>query len=121
MKHLFTAFLIMNLLVEGLAASSLIPGPLGLSAPEPVTATRWAMNYGFGVIAIASAVFWVWSQRSSLAAVTPVLGILLVFHCSLFVALAIDDTQFAGRVIHGVMAALAVFLFTQRRKWCTHS
>ena len=119
MKSLFTVFLVLNLLAETLAAVTLISGPLGLQAPDPVEASRWAMNYGFAVIAIASAALWIWSKRSTLAAVTPVLGMLMVFHISLFIALSMDETQAFGFILHGILALLAVVLFTQRRKWCT--
>lgn len=118
MKTLFTVFLILNLLAETLAATSLIGGPQGLPALGQVTGGMWAMNYGFAVIAIASAIFWIWPQRTNLNAVTPVLGMLLTFHISVFVALALAGDQFAGTIIHGVLAPLSVFLFTQRRKWC---
>lgn len=119
MKIAFTVFLVLNLLAETLAAVSLIGGPMGLQAPEPVEASRWAMNYGFAVIAIASAIFWIWSKRSTLNAVTPVLGMLMIFHVCLFIALSMDKTQTFGFVLHGALALMAIILFTQRRKWCT--
>ncbi len=119
MKTLFTVFLVLNLLAEALAAVSLISGPLGLQAPEPIEGSRWAMNYGFAVIAIGSAIGWIWTKRSTLAAVTPVLGILMTFHISLFIALSMDPSQTVGFGLHGVLALLAIVLFTQRNKWCT--
>lgn len=119
MKTLFTLFLVLNLLAETLAAVTLISGPLGLQAPEPIEGSRWAMNYGFAVIAIASAIFWLWTKRSSLGAVTPVLGMLMIFHISLAIALSMDSTQFAGFVLHSILAVIAVVLFSQRSRWCT--
>ena len=54
MKIFFTSVLVLNLLLEALAAASLIGGPQGLANIQPETG-MWAMNYGFAVIAIASA------------------------------------------------------------------
>jgi len=119
MKNLFTVFLVLNLLAETLAAVTLIGGPLGLQAPTPIEGSRWAMNYGFAVIAIASAIFWLWNKRSSLTAVTPVLGMLMIFHLCLAIALSMDTTQFPGFILHTVLAAIAIALFATRAKWCT--
>ena len=119
MKLFFTVFLVLNLLAETLAAVSLIGGGLGGEPTDIAAGTRWDMNYGFAVIAIASAVFWLWTKRSTLAAVTPVLGMLTVFHVSLVVALSMDASQRFGFILHGVLALMAIILFTQRRKWCT--
>ena len=119
MRHLFTVFLVLNLLAETLAAGTLIGGPLGLQAPELIEGSRWAMNYGFAVIAIASASLWVWGKRTSLIAVTPVLGILIVFHVCLAMALSMDSTQFAGFILHSVLAVIAIALFATRAQWCS--
>jgi len=119
MKTLFTVFLVLNLLAETLAAFTLIGGPLGLQAPEPIEGSRWAMNYGFAVIAIASAIFWLWGKRTSFTAVTPVLGMLMIFHISLAIALSMDASQFAGFILHSVLAVIAIGLFATRNKWCT--
>lgn len=121
MKILFNVFLVANLLAETLAALTLIGGPLGLQAPEPVAGSRWAMNYGFAVIAIASAIFWLWSKRTSLTAVTPVLGMLMIFHISLAIALSMDPLQFVGFILHSVLATIAVVLFATRSNWCTNA
>ena len=118
MKMFFTSVLILNLLLEALAAASLIGGPQGLANIQPETG-MWAMNYGFAVIAIASAVFWIWPHRENRQAVTPVLGILLTFHTCLFIALSSAGTQVFGIVAHGIMTVLCLVLFTQRSKWCT--
>lgn len=118
MKIAFTVFLIMNLLIETLAASTLIGGPTGLGAAGAVEGGMWAMHYGFAAAAYATAVFWLWPYRDHHAAVTAVLGILLVFHCGLFTSLMIEGTQLAGIVIHAVMAVFAVVLFALRSRWC---
>lgn len=118
MKIAFTVFLVLTTLAETLAAVTLIGGPAGISAAGQIEGGMWAMNYGFAVICIASAVLWVWPHRSNPAAVTPVLGILMTFHICLCFALSLDDSQRAGQIIHGVLAVLGVFLFTQRHKWC---
>ena len=89
MKNIFSGFLILNFLLEGLAAITLIGGTLGIFSIAQLEAGPWAMNYGFGAAAIATAVFWVWPYRDSRQAVSPVLGILLAF-----------------------------FLYIQRSKWC---
>lgn len=116
MKLLFIVVLVLNLLVEGLAAVSLILGPDGLSAAG--TGDQWSMHYGFAVIAIASASLWVWPRRTDLGVVTAVLGILLVFHSVLFVSLATAGDQQAGMVIHAVLAALCLVTFVRRASWC---
>ena len=85
MHILFTIFLVLNLLVEALAAVALITGPGGVSAAG--TGNQWSMHYGFAVIAVASASLWIWPWRKDYRAVTAVLGMLLVFHSMLFISL----------------------------------
>ncbi|MGI9325869.1 MAG: hypothetical protein ACR2PZ_11665 [Pseudomonadales bacterium] len=119
MKIAFTIFLVLNLLTELLAAASLIGGPMGISASGEAAAGGWAMHYGFAVIAIASTLFWLWPYRSSLSAVTAVLGMLLTFHICLFISLSIAGDQQAGVIIHAVLAVFSVILFSQRKKWCS--
>ncbi len=116
MKVLFVVVLVLNLLVEGFAAFSLIAGPGGLSAAG--SGDQWSMHYGFAVIAIASASLWVWPWRTDLRAVTAVLGILLVFHTALCISLATAGDQQVGMVIHAVLAALCLVAFTGRSSWC---
>jgi hypothetical protein len=118
MKNIFSGFLILNFLLEGLAAITLIGGTLGIFSIAQLEAGPWAMNYGFGAAAIATAVFWVWPYRDSRQAVSPVLGILLAFHAAVFISFAMQGDQVPPMVVHGVMAALAFFLYTQRSKWC---
>ena len=119
MKNLFAGFLVLNFFLEGLAAFTLIGGTLGVFAIAQLEAGVWAMNYGFGAAAIASAVFWIWPYRDSYQAVGAVLGVLFAFHALVFVSFAIQGSQVSPTVVHGVMAALAIFLYTQRAKWCS--
>ena len=119
MKRLFTTYLVMNLLLETLAAVTLIGGAMGLFSVGGFEAGMWAMNYGFASLAMASAVFWVWPHRSTHAAVETVLGILLTFHALISVAFAIQGNQELPVVIHAVMAVLAIYFYLQRTKWCS--
>jgi len=119
MKVFFICVLILNLLLEGLAAASLIGGPQGIFAEVQPDGGMWAMNYGFAALAIASAVLWIWPNRENRQAVGSVLGILLTFHTFLFISLSIPGNQVPGMVAHGVMAVLCLILFTQRSRWCT--
>ena len=118
MKIFFVAFLVVNLIFEGLAGVGLILGEQGVMAATHTTDSMWGMNYGFGAFAIASAVFWLWPNRSDAKAVGSVLGILLTFHTLLCISLAIAGNQIPGMVIHGIMAVLSLVLLTQRSKWC---
>ena len=78
MKKLFVGFLVLNFLIEGLAAAFLIGGPQGILAnAQSPDGILWTANYGFAAIAIASALFWSWPVRDSRKAVGAVLGILL--------------------------------------------
>lgn len=119
MQLLFVIVLVLNLLVEGFAAFSLIAGPGGLSAAG--TGDQWSMHYGFAAVAIASASLWIWPRRTDLHAVTAVLGILLVFHTGLAVSLATAGDQQVGMVIHVVLAALSLVAFARRSSWCVHA
>ncbi len=116
MKYLFIALLVLNFLAETMAAAALIGGPEGLAAAG--TGGQWSMHYGFAVIGIASAGLWVWPYRTSRPAVTAVLGILLVFHTSVFISLTAAGDQAFGMVLHAVLAVMALVAFTQRGKWC---
>lgn len=118
MKTVFTGFLILNFLVETLAATTLVGGSTGLGATAAIPGGMWAMHYGFAVAAYASAVFWIWPYRDQRAAVTAVLGILMTFHCLLLGSLIIEGVQQAGIVIHSVMAVFAIVLFALRSRWC---
>ncbi len=116
MKYLFITFLVLNFLAETLAAVTLIGGPEGLAAAG--MGGQWSMHYGFAVLAIASASLWVWPYRTNRPVVTTVLGILLVFHISVFVSLSAAGDQAFGMVLHAVLAVMALVAFTQRGKWC---
>lgn len=118
MKNLFAGYLVTNLLLEGLAGVALIGGTLDLFSIEQLETGMWAMVYGFAALAIASTIFWVWPHRARPEAVGPVLGILLVFHALIAVAFAIQGNQVPVVIAHGVMAALAIFLYSQRTTWC---
>jgi len=115
-KTFFVIVLVLNLLVEALAALALITGPEGISAAG--SGNQWSMHYGFAVLAIASASLWIWPARTNHRAVTAVLGILLVFHGALFVSLTTAGDQQAGMIIHMVLAVSCLVLFTQRSRWC---
>ena len=122
MKLFFTIFLILNFLAETLAAVSLISADTGLPAAlsgDTGATGLWSMHYGFAVIAIASAIAWVWPHRSSRRVVTAVLGILMTFHVALLCSLVLEGTQSAGIVLHSVLALMAIILFAARGRWCS--
>lgn len=127
MKILFTTFLVLNLLAETLAATSLIGAENGLAAAlngagsAPGGTGLWSMHYGFAVISIASAIAWVWPHRESRKVVTAVLGMLMTFHLAVLISLSAEGTQSAGIVIHSVLAVMAVGLFVLRGRWCTEA
>lgn len=121
MKNIFSGFLVLNFLLEGLAAITLIGATLGIFSIAQLEAGPWTMNYGFGAAAIATAAFWVWPYRESRQAVSPILGILLAFHTAVTISLAMQGDQVTPMLVHGVMAALAFFLYTQRSSWCGDS
>jgi len=119
MKILFIVVLVVNLLTELLAATTLIGGPEGIAAAGK--GGMWSMHYGFAVLAIASASLWIWPYRGNLKAVTAVLGVLSTFHTGLFISLTLAGDQQVGQIIHGVMAVLCIVLFTQRARWCKNT
>ena len=116
MRILFIITLVLNFLVETLAATSLIGGPEGITAVG--LGGQWSMHYGFAALAIASASVWIWPSRHNLEAVTPVLGILLTFHLGLLLSLTVAGDQMAGVIMHSVLVFLIVLLFVRRKKWC---
>ena len=121
MKAFFTTFLVLNFLAETLAAVSLIGAENGLAAAlsgNGSTNGLWSMHYGFAVISIASAIFWVWPHRTSRKVVTAVLGMLMVFHSALLISLILENSQIGGIVLHTVLALIAIVLFTLRGRWC---
>ena len=118
MKNLFTGYLVINLLLEGIAAIALIGVTLGLFSIEQLETGMWAMVYGFAALAIATPVFWIWPYRTIRVAVGPVLGILLAFHALVAIAFALQGNQVPFVIVHGLMAALAIYLYSQRTTWC---
>ncbi len=119
MRVFFIIVLVLNLLIESLAAASLILGPQGAFAEVRTGDGTWSMIYGFAAFAIATAIIWIWPNRNDNKAVGSVMGMLVTFHTALFIALAIAGTQNVGMIIHGVMAVFCLVLLTQRSKWCT--
>ena len=116
MKHLLTLALVLNGLLEALAAATLIGGPTGLGTAGTPATGWWAMHYGFAVIAIASAGVWLWPRRRELAALTAVLGVLATFHGAVLTSLVLAGDQPQGVVAHAVLFALFVVLLVQRAK-----
>lgn len=112
MRKLFNVLLVLNFLVEAMAAASLIGGPDGLAAAG--RGGMWSMHYGFAALAIASVSLWIWPYRSDRKAVTAVLGLLLTFHSGLVVSLAAAGDQAVGLVLHAVLASLSALLFARR-------
>lgn len=119
MKNLFIAYLVVNLVLESIAAVTLVGAGLGFFVFPGFESGLWSMNYGFAAIAIASAVFWVWPYRSKSEAVAPVLGILLAFHALVSVSFAIQGQHVPSIVVHAVMAVLGIILYARRSAWCT--
>jgi hypothetical protein len=117
MKILLPVLLVLNFLVEALAAITLIGGPEGVAAAGQ--GGQWSMHYGFAALAIASVSLWTWPYRGNLPVITVVLGVLLVFHTGLAVSLTLAGDQAAGRAIHVVLAALCLLLFVRRRRCCS--
>jgi len=116
MKILLSIFLFIHAATELLAAASLIAGPGGIVAAG--AGEQWSMHYGFAAFAIATVSLWVWPYRSELRVVTPLLGLLLTFHFSIFVSLTLAGDQVAGMLIHAVLAVTAASLFVTRARWC---
>jgi hypothetical protein len=116
MKIAFNTILIFSLLLETMAALSLIGGPQGISAAG--SGGMWSMHYGFAALSIASASLWVWPHRTNLKAVTAVLGILMTFHTGLVISLALAGDQMFGLIAHSIVASSCIILFTQRSRWC---
>ena len=118
MKIFFSVVLVLNLLMEAMAAIMLISNPEAQG--EALATATWARNYGFAALAIASASIWPWPARDRLAAVTPVAGTLLVFHVGLTISLSLAGGENLGPAgLHGVMALLFAVSFALRSKWCS--
>jgi hypothetical protein len=117
MKKFFTGVLILNFLVEAMAAVALIAGAGTLMDAGQDMAAIWTRNYGFAVIAIGSAIFWIWPHRDNLKVVTAVVGMVMTFHICLTISLLLGS-QMGTAGLHGVLAILFITLFTQRKKLC---
>jgi len=119
MRRFFISVLVLNLLIEGLAAVSLIfSSPVGVFAENRPAGSEWSMIYGFAAFAIATAIFWLWPYRDDAAAVGSVMGMLATFHTALFIVLAVAGTQMAGMIMHAVMAGFCWLILFQRDRWC---
>lgn len=114
MKALLIVLLSLNFLAESLAAVTLITGPEGIAAAG--SGGQWSMHYGFAVIAIISISVWAWVQRREPAALTALLGVLVVFHASVFVSLLLAGDQPAGVLIHAVVGSLSIGAFVLRKR-----
>lgn len=119
MKKLFSAALIFNLVVEWIAAAVLIGAPETLFPDGHPVGIDWARNYGFAALAIGTAALWVWPHRGDMKASGTILGILLTFHISISVAMAVAGNMLEALVLHSLMAVMFIYLYTQRAKWCT--
>ena len=117
MKWVFITALVLNLLVEGLAAFSLISLPDPAVAEGALSAVSWSRNYGFAALAIASTIFWIWPHRDNFKVVSVVLGMLMTFHIGVCLSLGMSG-QWGVTILHGVMAVLFVALFLLRTRWC---
>jgi hypothetical protein len=118
MKKLFIGALVLNLLIEWMAASSLIFAGETMVLGGSADGLMWSRIYGFAALAIGSTVIWAWPSRDDLKAVTLVLGLMCTFHISILTALATSANQQAGTVIHAVLSVLFITLFVTRKKWC---
>jgi len=118
MKRLYSAALVLNFLVELMAALTLILGPGGIRSPG--LGDQWSMHYGFAALAIASVSLWAWRYRSDAGVVTVVLGILMTFHTGLLLSLLVAGDQQLGVMLHGVLVILSVGLFVYRKRWTDH-
>jgi hypothetical protein len=114
MRNVLAVALVLNLLLEALAAATLIGGPTGLAVSGPPPSGWWSMHYGFAVIAIASASAWLWPRRHELTALTPVLGILATFHTAVMTSLLVAGDQPGGAIAHALLALSFSSLFALR-------
>ena len=118
MRILFVTYLVLNLVLESIAAISLIGAGLGLFVISGLESGVWSMNYGFAAIAIASAIFWVWPHKSKREVVGPVLGMLLAFYALVSVSFAVQGEHVPSIVVHGFMGLVGIVLYARRSAWC---
>ena len=119
MMKLYSAVLIANLVIECIGATGLLIAPDFLVDTTNASARLWSWNYAFVALAVGGTVFWAWPHRDNYAAAGIALGVLASFHLAISVALAIIDELFIDVVVHGLFAALCLYLYAQRAKWCT--
>ena len=119
MKKLYSAMLIANLIIELVGAGALLTAPEFLVDAGNASALLWSRNYAFVALGVGSAVFWAWPHRDNFAAVGVTLGLLLAFHVAIAAALAIAGVLMVDVILHGAYGAVCLYLFTQRRKWCS--
>ena len=117
MNKLFTGYLVTNLLLEGLAGIGLIGATLAIFTVEQLETGMWTLVYGFAALAMASVIFWVWPHRTRREAVGPVLGILLTFHALVAAAFALQGNEVPLVIVHGLMAAFGIYLYSQKSAW----
>lgn len=116
LKHSYSGLLVVNGLIETMAATALLLGPGGIA--DMGQGEQWSMHYGFAVIAVASVGIWLWPHRTNLAACTIGLGFLMLFHSSLTISLALAGDQLGGLIMHSVLATWSAAMFVLRRRWC---
>ena len=118
MKKAFTAFLVLNLLVEWMAAFTLVGGTIASQFPQGAEAATWPMLYGFAALAMGSTIFWVWPHREDYKVTSVVLGMLSLFHIGVATGLALTGTQPGSTYLHVFMAVYVVALYLKRASWC---
>lgn len=112
MHRLYLILLVLNLLVETLAGTTLIAGPDGIAAAG--RGGLWSMHYGFAALAVASISIWGFVYRAEQAVRHAVQGVLLVFHTGIAISLTLAGDQAAGQIIHIVLATLCLLVVAQR-------
>jgi hypothetical protein len=121
MRKLLITVLIVNATLEGLVGAMLILSPESAVADGSAAGIKFAVNYGFAALAIASIIAWTWKEKDSFHTMGAVLGILSTFHSGLAIATAMTmsaESGPVGTVFHSTMAVLCWVLFFNRSKWC---
>ena len=114
MKILLMVTLVLHFLMELMAAVALIGGPEGIG--NAGAGNMWSMHYGFAAITISTVGLWAWPDRYNPAVVTFATGLLTTFHCLIFGSLLLAGDQQAGVIIHSVLAAASIVMFSLRKK-----
>ncbi len=121
MKKFLIAVLAFNLVFEFGTGAALLLATENLVPAEQVEGTSWAIAYGFGALAVASVIFWVWKLLEDFNTMGSVLGILAVFHTGLTIATATSfppPTGMPAAIAHGLLAVSFWFLLFKRASWC---